>query len=202
MREIRQSILEDRFMPLYRERREILQIEDVDHPVTHPKRTSTKPQHEGDYELHGEPPAIRHIPSGRTFPTTPQLDPALESQLIQHLRLPAESPPLIVWDTQLATAATGLAVILLYESEAAKGPIRPLHLISFSADLAPLRLALHHKRHFPYLRHGAADTLIRRDVWESRYCPGLKWTLIQGPHAEMKTNAPAADVVVESAHEL
>jgi len=196
MREIRQSILEDRFMPLYRERREILPIEDVDHPVTHPKRTSTKPQHEGDYELHGEPPAIRHISSGRTFPTTPQLDPAIESQLIQQLRLPAESPPLIVWDTQLATAATALAVILLYEAEAAKGPLRPLHLVSFSEDLAPLRLALHHKRHFPYLRHGAADTLIRRDVWESRYCPGLKWTLIHGTHADMQTQAPTAEVVV------
>ena len=202
MREVRQSILEDRFLPLYRERREILPIEDIDHPVTHPKCTSTKPQHEGDYELHGEPPAIRHIPSGRTLTTTPQLDSAVESQLIQYLRLPAESPPLIVWDTQLATAATALAVILLYEAEAAKGPLRPLHLISFSEDLAPLRLALHHKRHFPFLRHGAADTLIRRDAWESRYCPGLKWSLIHGNHADMQTQAPAADVVMESTHEL
>ena len=201
MREIRQSILEDRFLPLYRERREILPIEDVDHPVTHPKRTATKPQHGGDYERHGEPPAIRHIPSGRTLPSTPQLAPAAESQLIQLLRQPADSPPLVVWDTHLATAATALAVILLYEAEAeaAKGPLRPLHLISFSADLSPLRLALHHKRHFPYLRHGAADTLVRRDLWESRYCPGLKWSLIHGTHAAMQTQAPAADVVIEAA---
>jgi queuine tRNA-ribosyltransferase len=196
MREIRQSILEDRFMPLYRERREILPIEDVDHPVTHPKRTSTKPQSEGDHELYGEPPAIRHIPSGQTLPNAPLLDSAIETQLIQYLRLPAESPPLIVWDTQLATAATALAVILLYEAEAAKGPLRPLHLVSFTDDLAPLRLALHHKRYFPYLRHGAADTLIRRDAWESRYRPGLKWTLIHGTHADMQTQAPTADVVV------
>ena len=202
MREIRQSILEDRFLPLYRERREILPIEDVDHPVTHPKRTSTKLKHEGDYELHGQPPAILHAPSLRIIPTTPQLDPAIESQIIQFLRQPADSPPLVVWDTRLDAAATALAVILLYEAEAAKGPLRPLHLVSFSEDLAPLRLALHHKRHFPYLRHGAADTLIRRDAWESRYCPGLKWTLVQGSHAEMKTQAPAADVVIESTRGL
>ena len=99
-------------------------------------------------------------------------------------------------------AATAIAVILLYEAEAAKGPIRPLHLVSFSADLSPLRLALHHKRHFPYLRHGAADTLIRRDVWESRYCPGLKWTLIHGNHADMKANAPEAEVVIQSTRGL
>jgi queuine tRNA-ribosyltransferase len=201
MREIRQSILEDRFMPLYRERREILQIEDIDHPVTHPKRTSVKVEHVGDYDLHGEPPAIRQISSGRVIGTTSQLDAAVESQIVQHLRLPAESPPLIVWDTQLTTAATALAVILLYEAEAAKGPIRPLHLVSFSDDLAPLRLALHHKRHFPYLRHGAADTLIRRDVWESRYCLGLKWSLVHGsPAAE--TQSPAADIFLQGPQEL
>ena len=196
MRDIRQSLLEDRFLPLYKERREILQIEDVDHPVTHPKRSSTKPQHEGDYELHGEPPTLRHSASGQTLPTTPQLDPAAESQLIQLLRQPADSPPLVVWDTQLAAAATALAVILLYEAEAAKGPVRPLHLVSFSEDLAPLRLALHHKRHFPYLRHGAADTLIRRDLWESRYCPGLQWTLIHGTPANAPP--PPADIVLGS----
>jgi queuine tRNA-ribosyltransferase len=185
MREIRQSILADRFMLLYRERREILQIEDIDHPVTHPKRTSVKVEHVGDFELHGQPPTIRHTSTGRIVPTTPQLDSAIESQLIQQLRQPADSPPLIVWDIQLDAASTAFAIILLYESEAAKGPVRPLHLVSFSEDLSPLRLALHHKRHFPHFRHGAADTLIRRDVWESRYCPGLKWSLIQGAPSEL-----------------
>ena len=200
MREIRQSILEDRFMPLYRERREILPIEDIDHPVTHPKRTSVKVEQVGEYELHGEPPALRHAPSGRTLATAPQLDAAAESQFIQLLRQPADAAPLIVWDTQLDAAATAFAVILLYEAEAAKGPVRPLHLVSFSADLSPLRLALHHKRHFSYLRHGAADTLIRRDAWESRYCVGLKWTLMHGSHEEMQDKAPApADLVLAAA---
>lgn len=200
MREIRQSILEDRFLPLYRERREILPIEDIDHPVTHPKRTSVKVEHVGDYALQGEPPAICHTPSARVIPTTPQLDAAIESQLIQHLRQPADSSPLVVWDTQLQAAAAAFAVILLYEAEAAKGPVRPLHLVSFTDDLSPLRLALHHKRHFPHLRHGAADTLIRRDVWESRYCPGLKWTLVHGSAAEAQ--GARADVVLESTDEL
>lgn len=195
MREVRQSILEDRFLPLYHQWREILPVEDIDHPVTHPKRTSVKVEQVGDYDLHGEPPVIRQSSTGRVVRTTPQLDPAAESQIIQHLRQSADAPALVVWDMRLDAAANALAVILLYEAEAAKGPVRPLHLVSFSDDLSPLRLALHHKRHFPYLRHGAADTLIRRDVWESRYCVGLKWTLVHG--AAESVNLPAADVVVQ-----
>jgi queuine tRNA-ribosyltransferase len=196
MREVRQSILEDRFLPLYRERREILPIEDIDHPVTPPQSTSIQVEQVGAYELHGTPPAIRHTPTGRIIATTPQLDPAIESQLIQLLRQPADAPPLVVWDTQFDAAALALAVILLYEAEAAKGPVRPLHLVSFSEDLDALRLALHHKRHFPYLRHGAADTLVRRAVWESRYCVGLQWKLVGGSYAEPHAQAEAPAEVV------
>ncbi len=195
MREVRQSILEDRFLQLYHKWREILPVEDIDHPVTHPKRTSVKVEQVGEYELCGDPAAIRQSTSGRVVRTIPQLDTSSESQIIQHLRQPADSPPLVVWDIHLDAAASALAVILLYEAEAAKGPVRPLHLVSFSDDSAPLRLALHHKRHFPYLRHGAADTLIRRDVWESRYCPGLKWTLVHGTPADAEL--PPADIVLQ-----
>jgi queuine tRNA-ribosyltransferase len=51
--------------------------------------------------------------------------------------------------------------------------------VSFSRDVSALRLALSHKKRFPYLRHGAADTLIHRGVWESRYRTGLSWTLVR-----------------------
>jgi hypothetical protein len=40
-----------------------------------------------------------------------------------------------------------------------------------------LRLALTHKKIFPWLRHGAADTLLHRGAWKSRFCPGLCWSL-------------------------
>lgn len=196
MREIRQSIMEDRFLPLYQEKREILPTEDIDHPVTPPKRTSSKPLKVGDYDLHGDPPAIRHTPTGHTIATAPELDPDIASQLIQQLRQPADAPPLVVWDTELGTAATALAIILLYEAEASRGAVRPLHLVSFSDDLSPLRLALHHKRHFPHLRHGAADTLVLRQSWESRYCIGLTWTLVPCPHDEAPEQTPGPPEIV------
>lgn len=202
MREIRQSILEDRFLPLYQEKRQILQVEDIDHPITTTKPPVISPDHAqrvGDYELSltpGEPPRIFHITTRLTIDTD-ITKPAWneEAQLAQHLRLPSgvspeEATPLILWDIGLGAAAPALAAILTYEEEFNKGPVRPLQIISLTNDLSPLKLALSHKKHFPYLRHGAADTLIRRNTWTSRYCTGLTWTLIEGPLAETLSQAP------------
>ncbi|MBL9129582.1 MAG: tRNA guanosine(34) transglycosylase Tgt, partial [Verrucomicrobiaceae bacterium] len=195
MREIRASILEDRFLALYREKREILPVEDLENPVSHPKRGAAKPAQNGDFELFGEPAQIRRISTEEPILTTPRLEAETEQKLLHELRVAAEVP-LIVWDMQLGAAATAMAVILLYEAEAAKGAVRPLHLVSFSDDLSPLRLALGHKKHFPWLRHGAADAVAVRGVWESRFRAGLKWTLVQngeeapGP-AEMRVNEAA-----------
>ncbi|MES2738895.1 MAG: tRNA guanosine(34) transglycosylase Tgt [Verrucomicrobiota bacterium] len=203
MREIRQSILEDRFLKLYHEKRQILQVEDIDHPVTTVKPPVISPDHAqrvGDYELSvtpGQPARIFHITTGQTLST----DTAApiwneEVPLAQHLRLPADVPaeeatPFILWDIGLGAGAAAIAAILTYEAESEKGPLRPLHIVSLTNDPSALRLALSHKRHFPYLRHGAADTLLHRGTWTSRYKPGLTWTLLQGPLDETLPNAPA-----------
>lgn len=203
MREIRASILEDRFLKLYQEKRHILQVEDVDHPITTVKPPVISPDHAqrvGDYELElrtGEPARIFHTGTAHTVSTDVTAAAWTEdAHLAQHLRLPAgETPeqalPLIVWDIGLGAGAAALAAILTYEEEAEKGPVRPMHLISLTNDLSPLRLALSHKKHFPYLRHGAADTLVHRGAWTSRYKTGLSWTLLQGPLDETLPQAPA-----------
>lgn len=174
MREVRQSILEDRFLPLYHEKRAVLQVEDLDHPVTPPKRTApTVAKKTGNYELAGE--GIRHAPTGEIVSTLP---PAEMPQLTR-LLLSGEGP-LTVWDIGLGSGAYGIAVVLAYEAAFQQGPVRPLHLVSFADDLDPLRLALSHKKMFPWLRHGAADTLLHRGAWKSRYCEGLSWSLRKG----------------------
>jgi queuine tRNA-ribosyltransferase len=86
---------------------------------------------------------------------------------------------LIIWDLGLGAAAAAMALILAYEKSAEEGPVRPLQIVSFSADLSPLRLALSHKKRFPYLRHGAADTILHRGAWQSRFRKGLSWMLVQ-----------------------
>lgn len=208
MRDIRQSILEDRFLELYRERREILQVEDIDHPVTtvRPPVISPDQGHQiGSFRLElnpGSAARIVHVETGAEVSTNPD-DPAWneDTHLATLLRLPADADPeqatsLIVWDLGLGAAAPALAAIRLYEEEFAKGPLRPLHIVSFAEDLSALRLALSHKRHFAYLRHGAADTLLHRGSWTSRYRSGLSWTLLQGPLEQCLPQAPGPAEVV------
>jgi queuine tRNA-ribosyltransferase len=195
MREIRESILEDRFLPLYQEKRQMLQVDDVEHPITNPRPAPPPVARVGDYELHlseGEPASIRHGVTGQCVATTATVETA---HLPRRLRLaegmnPEDAAPLIVWDIGLGAGAAALAAILIYEEEAGQGPVRPMHILSFTEDLSPLRLALSQKRHFEYLRHGAADTLVHRGEWRSRYRAGLSWSLMQGPVEEMMREAP------------
>jgi queuine tRNA-ribosyltransferase len=206
MREIRQSILEDRFLSLYHEKRQILQVDDVEHPTSPPKPVRQQTIVVGDYELtfSSDQPGIRHVVTGQMIST--QTDEtsvawAEQAHLARRLRLPDgvaadEAAPLILWDIGLGAAAHALTAILIYEEESVKGPVRPLHIVSFTDDLSPLRLALHHKKHFPYLRHGAADTLVRRGVWHSRYRAGLSWSLVEGCSDEHLTQAPGPPSVI------
>jgi queuine tRNA-ribosyltransferase len=195
MREIRQSILEDRFLMLYHEKRQILQADDMDHPITHPRPSPPAVARVGDYELHlseGDPASIRHVVTGQSVPTSASLESV---NLPRRLRLPegAEpecAAPLIVWDISLGAASAALAAILIYEEEAGRGPVRPMHVVSFADDLSPLRLALSQKKHFEYLRHGAADTLVHRGEWRSRFRAGLSWRLMQGSLEELMEQAP------------
>jgi queuine tRNA-ribosyltransferase len=210
MREIRQSILEDRFLPLYHEKRQILQVDDVDHPITTPRPPPAPAARVGDYELRISATGqahLQHLQTGHCLPATTQgvTPPAwIEAlELPKRLRLPAEAhateaEPLIIWDIGLGTGAAALAAIVIYEMEAGLGPVRPLHVVSVTDDLSPLRLALAHKKYFPHLRHGAADTLVHRQTWTSRYRQGLSWSLQLGPLEEGLSLAPGpAEILLD-----
>lgn len=192
MREIRASILEDRFLPLYHEKRAILAEEDLDHPVKPPKRGQSSTLSEiGRYELHGS--LIRVLDSGEIIPTTTQDDLPPLAKLLQE----KTEEPLIVWDVGLGAGAAAISAILAYEAVAQKHPVRPMQLISIADDLDALRLALSHKKIFPWLRHGAADTLLHRGEWRSRFCKGLSWSFatdtdLQKPGLILKTRIPAS----------
>jgi queuine tRNA-ribosyltransferase len=67
MRDIRQSILEDRFLELYREKRGFLHESDPDHPIQRQKPRKQPTFHLGNYEVHRAPEgfaSIRQISSG------------------------------------------------------------------------------------------------------------------------------------------
>jgi queuine tRNA-ribosyltransferase len=203
MRDIRASILEDRFMALYHERRQYLQGEDLDNPAVHPKvGKERRPRKLGNYEVHLAEAgfaSIRQISSGEIMHShTPPLEEAKalyvdQSRLQERLRISNDNPeqpvtPLVIWDLGLGAGANAMAAIQAYEAAAATGPVRPLHLVSFENDLDSLRLALTHKNRFTYLRHSAPDAILARQHWVSRQFPGLTWELKVGDFWEL---APA-----------
>lgn len=195
MREIRQSILEDRFLALYHEKRAYLQAEDMDHPAVPPKvGKERRPRTLGDYEVHLAAEgfaSIRQVSSGEIMHShTPPMVEAKalyveQAGLAERLRLPAgadpaTAAPLVIWDVGLGAAANAMAAIQCYEAEAAQGPVRRMQVISFENDLDSLRLAMTHKNRFDYLRHSGPDALLARGAWASRQFPGLGWELHVG----------------------
>lgn len=200
MREIRQSILEDRFLELYQAKRAFLHEPDLDHPVHKPRHKNKRPLIVlGDYEVHEDPQAgasIRQRSSGEVMHARlPAMEEARrlyieQSHLSDLLGIETEVP-LILWDVGLGAAANAMAAIECYEK--ATRASRPLHIVSFENDLDSLRLALRHRDRFLYLRHGGPITLLEEGKWQSRTHPGLTWELVQGDFLltmHQQTNAP------------
>jgi queuine tRNA-ribosyltransferase len=206
MREIRAAILSGNFPAYYQAQRQILDVEDMDFPTPAAAQPAPpRPLTLGAYEVHTAMEgfsSIRHLTSGEIMHS--RTPPMVEAQALYvdqsrlaeraHL-LPGESPetaaPLVIWDVGLGAAANAMAALLTYEAQAAIGPVRGLQIISFENDLDPLRLALRHKKRFPYLDHGAADALAIRGAWHSRRFPRLTWKLIRGDFRETLTQAAA-----------
>ncbi|MEY2518758.1 MAG: queuine tRNA-ribosyltransferase [Verrucomicrobiota bacterium] len=204
MREIRESILADRFIELYREKRAFLHEADMDNPIRAQKSKRTKTLRLGNYEVHKAWEgfaSIRQISSGEIMHSrTAPMEEARalyvqQSKLAERVRLdakehPATAAPLVIWDVGLGAAANAMAAINCYEEQAAAGPIRPLRIVSFENDLDSLRLAFRHNRDFPYLRHGGPAAILTDGSWQSRQLPGLSWLLMPGDFLETMPHAP------------
>jgi queuine tRNA-ribosyltransferase len=205
MRDIRASILADRFLELYQEKRAFLHVSDVDHPAQKQKSAPRKTNTLGDYEVHTAWEgfaSIRQISSGEIMHSrTPPMDEARglyveQSDLAARVRLaPGEdavsAAALVVWDVGLGAAANAMAAIACYEEQAAAGPVRPLQIISFENDLDSLRLACRFEHKFPYLRHAGPAGILARGRWQSKQHPGLSWVLVPGDFQVAMAAAPA-----------
>jgi queuine tRNA-ribosyltransferase len=207
MREIRQSILEDRFTELYARKRQILHATDLENPVSKQKPRKQMAFHLGDYEVHRAPEgfcSIRQISSGEIMHSrTPPLEEARrlyidQSNLaarLQQIEPGAPSGPLVIWDVGLGAATNSMAAIHCYEAEAEKGPVRPLQIVSFENDLDPLRLACKHNREFTYLRHPGPAAILADARWNSSRPPGIEWILLPGEFLANLASAPAPDLI-------
>lgn len=206
MREIRESILADRFLDLYRAKREFLHESDRDNPVRDSKPKKRRSLARGNYEVHIAREgfaSMRHRSSGEIMHSrTPPMEEARrlyveQSRLAERVRLAdgelaGHAEPLVIWDVGLGAAANAMAAIQCYEEQAANGRVRPLRIVSFENDLDSLKLALQLTDLFPYLRHSGPAGILKNKEWQSKLHPGLSWTLILGDFLETMAHAPAA----------
>lgn len=206
MRDIRASILEGRFLDLYKEQREILAEHDIDNENAVVKVRPAPAQTLGNYVVHMAPEgfaSIRQISSGETMHAhTNPIEEARtlyteQAQVRERVRLsgdanPREATPLVIWDVGLGAAANAIGAIQCYQDEADRGVVRDLIMVSFENDLDSLRLACKNIKLFPYLRHGGPGGLLERGEWHSKKYPGLHWYLIKGDFWETMKTAPYA----------
>jgi queuine tRNA-ribosyltransferase len=218
MREIRQAILEGKFMELYHAKRAFLQEEDLDNPVNGPKRKHKRSREPaltlGAYEVHTAVEgfvSIKHTESGEIMHSrTPPEEEAQrlyvgQSRLAERIRLSAEeslipaqtATPLVIWDVGLGAAANAMLAIRCYEEQAKLGPVRPLKILSFENDLDSLKLAFAHSNKFLYLRHSAPAGILNDGKWQSKEYPGLSWELLEGNFLEvMEAKKPESPDII------
>ena len=203
MAQIRQSILEDRFLPLYEEKRALLAVDDLDNPVTPMRRNPPRSVTLGAYKIHTAREgfsSIVHIDSGEIMHS--RTDPMVEARELytEQSRLAARlreetTEPLVIWDVGLGAAANAMAAIECFESLAETGPVRPMHIASFENDLDSLRLAFKNHDRFAYLRHGGPAAILKDGRWQSKKHPGLSWELFEGDFLEKLAPAPPPDLI-------
>ena len=205
MREIRESILADRFMELYHEKRAFLHEDDLDNPSKKAKPPRVEKLTLGNYQIHTAREgfaSILHVSSGEIMHSrTPPMEEARclyieQSNLAARLRPTRDESPLVIWDVGLGAAANAMGAIRCYEEQAATGPVRPMRIISFENDLDSLKLAFANNERFPYLRHSGPAGILKRGEWQSKTHPGLSWVLVPGDFLETMAQAPAPPEVI------
>jgi queuine tRNA-ribosyltransferase len=208
MREMRASILRNDFLSYYEKKRIDLERTDEEHPNRPPKKAKpTQPARLGNYEISQSPSgafSIRQLSSGEVMHSVN--DPRREAQqlYIEQSALAArlrkqrdEEEALVIWDVGLGAAFNAMAAIRCFErcyTEYGALRLRPLHLVSFEADLDSLLLAAKNPSCFPHLWHGAPGRLLADRRWE--HPSGLlRWQLIEGDFRERLETAAAPDLI-------
>jgi queuine tRNA-ribosyltransferase len=202
MKEMRHAILTHTWTEFYKQKRSILDNDDLDNP---PGVKSRKPRIErskrlGDYEIykssHGDWFSVRQISSGETMHSV--CNPCIEAKelyinqtrLLERLEQKMQDP-LIIWDLGLGAACNAMAVISTVENCAIQNR-SSLQLHSFDCDLDPLHLATRHAGRFPYLHHPGPSTLLKKSHWHSE---GIDWILHFGNFWDLYSECPIPQLI-------
>jgi tRNA U34 5-methylaminomethyl-2-thiouridine-forming methyltransferase MnmC len=145
---------------------------------------------DGDFELvtlRNGTRAVRHTGHGEVM--HPSVGPWQEAQALYVAqsqlaeKLQTEGPPLHVWDVGLG-AGTNAVAALTCARDLGEQQRRPLKVVSFEIDLAPLRLALADSDGFPFLQPfaEAGKALATTQSWQEG---PLSWELHLGDAAAL-----------------
>ncbi|MDR3606628.1 MAG: tRNA guanosine(34) transglycosylase Tgt [Oligoflexia bacterium] len=201
MAEMREAILQGKFLEYYQSKREELVLADEENPVKKQKNRSRREKKTclGDYEIHSSPhgfSSIRQLSSGEIMHSVIEPTQEAETLYVKQSRLAERlletQAPLVIWDVGLGAATNAMAAIHCFEAQGA--PARGLKIVSFERDLDPLRLASLHPVRFPHLRHGAPYRLLEESRWESSN-QLLQWELLEGDFLDHLESAPMPDLI-------
>lgn len=200
---MRNRILEGTFLSFYNEQRMVLDLDDVDNPVTPPKR-KVKPSHLelGNYEIisqHGFN-SIRQKSTGEVMHSVS--GPVEESRLLyarqtMFAETACGSPDenFVIWDVGMGAASNVMAAISEYENLCGTGlQMKRLVIVSFENDLDPLRLSVRNPSLFPHMRHAAPGALLENGIWNSRRHP-VEWRLLKGDFPDTMEPAELPDCI-------
>ncbi|MBC7396784.1 MAG: tRNA guanosine(34) transglycosylase Tgt [Bdellovibrionales bacterium] len=204
MREIRASILENRFLDYYRAKRELLILSDEEFPSTPERLPKTsraeKNRRLGDYEVHASPKgysSIRQISSGEIMHSVNPPEEEAQTLYVKPAKLRDRTfhkKSLVIWDVGLGAATNSMAVVNEFLAPDLAASECEKTLVSFEIDLDPLRLALKNPSHFPFLRHGAPHEVLKNKVWRSEE-HRFTWNLLEGDFLETFNQAPLPDII-------
>ncbi|MDX2227424.1 MAG: tRNA guanosine(34) transglycosylase Tgt [Verrucomicrobiae bacterium] len=204
MRDIRRSIVENRFIGFYNTWRTVLMADDPAYPINKPVKSRHKPWslERGDYRVcpseRGHA-SIQQISSGEIMHSVNEPDQEARSLYLEQSRLveralaPEGPEEIVVWDVGLGAGHNAMAVVLALEEQGPK-PTRRVRLISFERDLDALHLALEHRGSFTHVRHTAPQELLKHNRWESPKT-ALVWELLPGDFHSQLSRAAAPDII-------
>ena len=195
---MRARILDGTFRSFYNEQRVLLQQDDMDNPVTPPKKKHRPSSLVlGDYEViqqQGTFHSIRQKSSGEVMHSV--MDPAEESRILyaeqtdfRETASGNKDEDFVIWDVGMGAASNVMAALREYEKITDSGlQMRNLVIYSFENDLDPLKLAVKNPSLFPHVRHAAPGSIITSGRWSSKNYP-VEWVLIKGGFPETIRNA-------------
>jgi len=198
MVDIRESILKGNFYQFYKAKREILDIDDLENPISQPKVNVYSNPSLGKFDLVDgggfysvRDTALKETMHSVNNPEKESFDIYISQSKLEDRLREESAHPLVVWDVGLGAAFNAMGAI---KTATAAEASRQLQIVSFENDLDALRLAVKHNNKFPHLYHAGPSALLSEGQW-SNPSESINWILKNGDFFEHFKASPKPDII-------